>query len=130
MLNPSSADAAVEDSTIRRCIGFATRESADGIIVVNLYAFRTADPRQLNPCPDPDGPENIRHLNQVAVISRVTNSPVVCAWVVWRGDRGAFVAGHMLRQGAHLVCLGMTTGGHPKHPLYVRADQPLVQYPA
>ena len=44
----------------------------------------------------------------------------------WGGDRGAFVARHMLRQGAHLVCLGVTTGGHPRHPLYVRADQLLI----
>jgi hypothetical protein len=124
MLNPSTADAAVEDATIRRCIGFARRERAGGIVVVNLYAFRTTDPRQLTPCADPDGPENIRHLKQVAA----AHSPVVCAWGVWGGDRGAFVASHMLRQGAHLVCLGVTKGGHPRHPLYVRADQPLTPY--
>jgi hypothetical protein len=130
MLNPSSADAAVDDATIRRCVGFARRERAGGILVVNLYAFRTTDPRQLKPCPGPDGPENICHLNEVAEVSRVTNSPVVCAWGVWGGDRGAFLAGQMLRQGAHLACLGVTKGGHPKHPLYVRADQPLIPYPA
>jgi hypothetical protein len=125
MLNPSTADAAVEDATIRRCIEFARRERAGGIVVVNLYAFRTTDPRHLNSWPDPDGPENICHLDQIAV----TNSPVVCAWGVWGGNRGAFVARHMLRQGAHLVCLGVTKGGHPRHPLYVRADQPLIPYP-
>mgnify|MGYP001575300242 CR=1 FL=1 len=26
--------------------------------------------------------------------------------------------------GARLVCLGTTIAGHPRHPLYVRGDQP------
>ena len=39
MLNPSTADAEVDDPTIRRCRRFASDNGYTGIIVVNLYAF-------------------------------------------------------------------------------------------
>jgi hypothetical protein len=32
----------------------------------------------------------------------------------------------MQNAGADLVCLGHTKGGNPRHPLYVRGDQPFV----
>jgi hypothetical protein len=31
--------------------------------------------------------------------------------------------------GVRLLCLGVTSGGEPRHPLYVRADVPLVPFP-
>jgi hypothetical protein len=130
LLNPSTADASVNDATVRRCMGLARREGAGGILVVNLYAFRSTSPRHLPLCPDADGPENVHYLEEVAEASRCTSSPIVCGWGTRGGDRGASIAAWMLRKGAHLVCLGLTGSGHPRHPLYVRSDQPLVAYAA
>lgn len=47
MLNPSTADADNDDPTIRRCIGFAKLLGYDGILVGNLYAYRTPHPKVL-----------------------------------------------------------------------------------
>jgi hypothetical protein len=49
MLNPSTADADVDDPTIRRVINFAKSWNYGGVYVVNLYAFRSTDPKGLTP---------------------------------------------------------------------------------
>ena len=56
MLNPSTADAEIDDPTIRRCVGFSKREGAGGIAVVNLYAFRATSPADLRQASAPYGP--------------------------------------------------------------------------
>ncbi len=56
MLNPSTADAEVDDPTIRRCMGFARRDGYGGIVVGNLYAFRTTKPKALFAADNPLGP--------------------------------------------------------------------------
>lgn len=129
MLNPSSADADIDDPTIRRCIGFARREGAGGIVVVNLWALRATDPKRLALYSDPHGPQNCEALDEIAITSAATGKSIICAWGTGGGERGVYVADRFARQGAHLLCLGKTSAGHPRHPLYVRSDQPLEAYP-
>ena len=125
MLNPSTADADVDDPTIRRCMGFARREGADGIIVLNVYALRATDPKELAKSPDPFGPENDAALSQLARCA--SRSRIVCAWGAHGGGSNRHIA-LLMSSGASLVCLGMTKNGHPRHPLYVKNDQPLVPF--
>jgi hypothetical protein len=47
MLNPSTADHHRDDPTIKRCMGFARRWGHGGIQVVNLFAYRATDPKEL-----------------------------------------------------------------------------------
>jgi len=128
MLNPSTADATLDDPTIRRCVGFARREKMGGIVVVNLFAFRATEPDKLKTAAHPYGPENGAHLAAVALEAAARDVPVVCAWGAWpRATATANrVVGVLHEHGARLVCLGKTAAGRPRHPLYVRADEPLV----
>lgn len=47
MLNPSTADAYKLDPTITRCVRFAKRWGYPGIIVANLFPFRSPHPSKL-----------------------------------------------------------------------------------
>lgn len=130
MLNPSTADADVDDPTIRRCIGFARREGLGGIRVVNLYALRATKPSALWEHPDPVGPDSEWQIGSALHNAKANGTPVVCAWGAnARADRvNAFIdlAG---QAAASLYCLGVTKAGAPRHPLYVRGDKPLEVWP-
>lgn len=125
MLNPSTADAMVDDPTIRRCAGFAKREACTGIAVVNLFALRATDPKSLYSHPDPVGPDNAGFLLRALVAD---GGPVVAAWGLHGAFHGRGLEVARLLAPAGMGCLGVTKAGHPKHPLYVRGDTPLVPY--
>lgn len=122
MLNPSTADAEVDDPTIGRCVGFAQSWGMGGLVVVNLYALRSTDPKGLWKSPDPVGPTNDEHLREVAETAAMCDWPLVAAWGAnARPDRVAQVRAlpGMQKQLSHL---GLTKAGAPRHPLYLRAD--------
>jgi hypothetical protein len=124
MLNPSTADADIDDPTIRRCIGFSQRDGYGALIVVNLYAYRATDPKALLTADDPEGPDNWWHI-QRAIRS---SDAVVFAWGATQVPRGHH---HVWHSGALIpspLCLGYTKKGAPRHPLYVKGDQPFVPF--
>lgn len=47
MLNPSTADGSTDDQTLHRIIGFSWRWGFDGLLVVNLWPFRSPKPSVL-----------------------------------------------------------------------------------
>ncbi|HEY8214268.1 MAG TPA: DUF1643 domain-containing protein [Methylocystis sp.] len=130
MLNPSNANAIDDDPTIRRCIGFARREGWGGLIVANLYALRSPSPEALWSAGDPIGPKNRRTLVSLAAQAFDQSAPIVCAWgALARQDQIDEAIRMFEAAGARLACLGRTRNGAPRHPLYVRADQPLERFP-
>lgn len=128
MLNPSTADAQTDDPTIRRCMGFARREGFNGITVVNLGAFRATDPDVWCKAIDPFGPENTQHVTDVAE----TANFIVAAWGAHPAAAAAAAPYLELFDtlGIPVLCLGHTKPGAPRHPLYVRGDQPLISFSA
>lgn len=123
MLNPSTADAQEDDPTIRRCMGFAKREACGGLVVVNLFAFRATNPETLRTVLDPVGRENDYHI---ALALLETDGPVVGAWGSNAPDWRVRDVGYLFLQS--LLCLGVTRNGNPRHPLYIRGDEPLVPW--
>jgi hypothetical protein len=126
MLNPSTADAFVEDPTSRRCQSFARREGAGGVVVVNLFALRSTNPRALLGHADPVGRHNDAFIRQAIN----AGGQVVAAWGADRavGARGGEVARYLGARGVELLCLGRTSGGCPRHPLYVTGTAVLEAY--
>ena len=59
-LNPSTATFEEDDPTIRRCVGFAKRWGFGALVMLNIFAFRSTDPKKLRvkSTVDPVGPQN------------------------------------------------------------------------
>ena len=115
-LNPSTADENLNDPTIRRCIAFAKRFGAGGVIVGNLFAYRATKPRDLFLASDPLGPQNDEMLVQA---TRLVSTTVAC----W-GTHGSFLgrSAQVASLLGEVQCLGTTKAGQPRHPLYLRHD--------
>jgi hypothetical protein len=130
-LNPSTADETNDDPTIRRCIGFARREGCGAYVMLNLFAARSPDPAILRvPNPwDVIGPGNDAAIDREARKA----GRVVAAWgntdARLHAKRIDRVLALLILADVRVMCLGVTKDGHPRHPLYLRADAPLVDYP-
>lgn len=124
MLNPSTAGTHVDDPTIRRVRGFTLREGYAGFVVVNVWALRATDPRDLHKRRGAFEPENIDR-----VWREVWRRDVVVAWGanVSRGP-GLQRVQLALRVASSVRCLGLTRSGQPRHPLMLRKDTPLVPW--
>lgn len=129
MFNPSTADAWSDDPTIRKCMGFSMRWGFHQLEVVNLFGFRTTDPKMLRYAKDPFGPGNIRHI----IGAVCSSAAVVCAW-------GCESELHRLRKMGRdpfraisesiipkmtLTCLGQSKTGNPYHPLMLPYSTPV-----
>lgn len=130
MCNPSTADAVKDDPTIRRCTSFARAWGSGGILVVNLFAYRSPNPRILRTQPDPIGPDNDAVIAWHLGDDHERVGPVVAAWGVHGThlNRGAYVTELIAMHGKKLLCLGVTKNGHPKHPLYIPNHTQAVDY--
>jgi hypothetical protein len=131
LLNPSTADANHDDPTIRRVIAFTRDADCDTAIVVNLFAYRATDPRELRRAQkagiDAEGPEADEHIREAVQRS----FRVVAGWgapKAWADLRSYDVMEIVRELGQPLYCLGTTKDGGPKHPLYVQARTPLRTY--
>ncbi|MGH6627611.1 MAG: DUF1643 domain-containing protein [Burkholderiaceae bacterium] len=116
MLNPSVADADVDDPTIRKCIGFAQRLGFGGFDVVNLYAYRATDPRDLKRAGYPVGEDNDDYI-RISVFDG--SDAVICAWGSHAKGlaRPAEVLAMLRIWGRRPMALQINAGGIPAHPL-------------
>jgi hypothetical protein len=113
MLNPSTADAAQDDPTIRRCVGYAQRWGMDGIAVVNLFAYRTAYPSVLRDVVNPVGPDNDRWIREV---THELGASVIVAWGA-NGNKYTSRVREVVKLLPATRCLSVLKSGHPAHPL-------------
>lgn len=130
-VNPSTADASMDDATVRKWTGFTSRWGTyAGFDVCNLFAFRSTDVRALARASDPIGPENNDHMLR---LMREADTIVPC----W-GDRTKLprelwgridtVKEMILDSGAPVFTLGLTKCGDPKHPLMLGYNTQLTEW--
>lgn len=125
MLNPSTASELIDDPTIRKCMGFSRKWGMAGMYVVNLFAWRATDPKELLKTSDPIGPDNKWAIRQAVELCK---GPIVAAWGANKAiERFGFrkTLCSITDHGLTVNCLGTTQEGHPRHPLYVPYAKPL-----
>lgn len=119
MLNPSTADDIEDDRTTKRCIAFAKTWNCGSVEIVNVFAYRTTDFSHLkNLTKDTaTGVDNSFYVEKALKDASIR----VVAWgtnvTVHHSDYQEL---EEQLKGYRLFCLGQTTEGHPRHPLYVK----------
>lgn len=118
MLNPSTATADQDDATIRTIAGFSEFWGHNRLLVGNLYAYRTSDPRALFAAAksgvDIVGPQNDAQLLEMV---HKAQRNVMVAWGQ-NADPARAAEVVKLLAGVTLRCLRVNQDGSPVHPLY------------
>lgn len=126
-INPSTADASLDDATVRKWIGFVKRWGGSRFIVGNVFAFRSTDVKALATVEDAFGDDIGEHTADIIEAADI----LVPCW----GDQGKvppqlrFAFDVLLEaltcSGKPVMHFGLTKGGDPKHPLMLGYDTPL-----
>jgi hypothetical protein len=116
-LNPSHADEMRNDLTVGKLCKMAEARRYGGLLMLNLFAYRSPDPRALYEVEDPIGPVNTDD-NLCAHIQK-HGGRALAAW----GSGGLMLnrAESFLKackaEGIKLQCFRMNPDGTPIHPL-------------
>lgn len=129
-INPSTADATLDDATVRKWRGFTMRNGGHRFIVGNVFSFRATDVRVLRKTLVIMGPDHRKHLDQIIHEADV----LVPCW----GSSDKLEYGHilymnellgtLLKSGKPVLHFGTTKSGQPKHPLMLGYDTPLIPW--
>jgi|SRR5262245_52103981 len=123
LLNPSTADAFVLDPTVTRCISFARSWGYGVLEVVNIFALRATDPRELRRVQvDRRGDDPIATSQLLSACAGAAR--VVAGWGRHGtlSSRGNIIKATLRLNGVKLHHLGLNKDGSPKHPLYLKGD--------
>ena len=121
MLNPSTADEVKDDPTVAKSRRYAKSWGFGEVIVMNAFAYRATDPKNMRAHPDPVGPDNDEVIRSTVehIIGR--DGIIVCGW----GNHGLHLERGaklrtMLKQ-FQLHSFPITKQDQPGHPLYLRS---------
>ena len=132
--NPSTADATEDDASIRKMVGFSKRWGYGRMVVLNLFAIRSRDPKKVGRM----GLSAIGPLNDYWICEAMKECrQLVCAWGCgehFKTDKWSDVASLDFRPNSllpcltskfpevPLMCLGRRQDNHPRHPLMLAYD--------
>ena len=129
-VNPSTADASLDDATVRKWIGFCKRWGASRFIVGNVFAYRSTDVRELATVDDPHGPDIGDHITDIITEADI----LVPCWgnttKVPPTLKSFFdvLMDALVSSGKPVMHFGRTNSGDPKHPLMLGYSTPLIPW--
>lgn len=121
MLNPSIANATIEDRTSKQCLYFAKKLDFGSFEVVNLYSLISTNPKNLKVSTiDPIGNETDHYILEAASKA----DKIIAAWGCnhFFNNRNGEVAEMLKQRKYKLFCFEKTKYGHPRHPSRLKHD--------
>lgn len=128
-LNPSTATETTNDPTITRCIQFSKRWGFEAMVMLNLFAYRSTDPKNLKDLTlaKAIGNDNNHWITRVSLSA----DKIVACW----GTNGSLhdratdvtkiITNNINRK---LYVLELNGDGSPQHPLYVHSHTTLKRW--
>lgn len=127
-MNPSTADASVNDPTCAREWAFSLREGFSGMAKGNVGDYRATSPKALlAPGVMASSPANLPLLIETA---KGASLVILCHGKLNRAlvKPAQDIVAALRAQNIELMCFGTNADGSPKHPLYLRLDTRLLRY--
>lgn len=130
-VNPSTADASIDDHTVRKWIGFTRLNGGRRFIVGNVFAYRATDVKKLAEVDDPFGDDIGDHTTDIINDADVLvpcwgNTTKVPPKLQFAFD---VLLDALMSSGKPVLTFGLTAAGDPKHPLTLSYSTPLVEFP-
>ena len=125
-INPPDADKVSLDPTLNRLTERAIAMKCGSLVLLNLFAIRSTQPRLITKASNPVGPHNEyffrEHLDR--------RREILVMWGAYgtHQRRGLTVAHRLHKRGMKLKCLGIGIHWQPYHILYLPPDQPSFPY--
>lgn len=128
MFNPSTATATQDDPTIRKCIGFARKWGYGRMVVLNLYAIRSSDPRAVSRM----GTSAVGPVNDFWIAKAMKEArEIIFAWGcaqhapdIERRIQRVMSLQLISQESVKINCLGYRQDNHPRHPLMLKYTTP------
>jgi hypothetical protein len=117
MLNPSRGDASIDDPTILALIRFAKLWGYGGLLIVNLFDYRSSKPAEMFAAPIRCSAEGEKLAMGAIFYARDHGGRLLAAWGNGGQEFAQFYIEHARCHGVDLICLGTTQSGAPKHPM-------------
>ena len=127
-MNPSTADATVNDPTCAREWTFTQREGYSAMVKANVGDYRATNPKALLvPGVAAVSDENLPTIRKAAAGAELV---ILCHGKLNKAlaPAGKALVDTLRADGVELWCFGTNGDGSPKHPLYLRGDAPLVRF--
>lgn len=123
-LNPSTADADIDDPTIRREAEYTRAWGFTRYLKANVHAYRSTNPKWLYG----QGFDPVGLRNRVVIEELMSRADLIVAcWGRNKLHPGAVEIAKIILADPRTRCLGVTKGGAVKHPLYLAKTTSLQQ---
>jgi hypothetical protein len=124
-MNPSTAEADVDDPTIRKEMHYTRQMGLTSFVKVNVMDLRATDPRRLLTM-NPRSDLNVPFIAEMAGKA----DRIICAWGALKPPLRRYADDVVMAlRGHQLWCMGKTASGAPRHPLYLPNSAECVRWP-